>query len=461
VASGTSDLLVFNGVDADTGEYLRPPLPVDDLIRTIVARLREPDPPLVPLPVRGVIEDVDPRNLAETGWGVIFGPGVSREARNALRPLLEHRRGQAARRWDHLYQEYDLRPDRSAADFLEELGAGPGPVDPEVVPYYLLIVGAPDSVPFSFQYQLDVQHGVGRLWFERPEDYEVYARRVIAAETATPPATREAVFFGPAHPGEELTRLSSEKLVGALSSRLPGEARSGWTGKALLGAEASKVNLDSLLRGTKPPSLLFTAGHGLGLSAGNPNQRCLQGSLLCSEWPGPGSGKIQRHCYFAGQDLQEGVDLGGLISFHFACYSAGTPRWDTFAPREEREIAPEPFLAGLPLALLRKGALAVIGHIDRAWLYSFLWLHQRAQIGAFRSTLGRLLDGYPVGAAMEFFGQRYAEISAALTQALDSGPGQVWVGDDQLTKLWTANGDARSYVVLGDPAVRLGSRAPL
>jgi hypothetical protein len=450
------DLLVFNGVDPVTGRYLRPPLSVDDLTRTIVARLREPAPLRRRVRVRGVIDGVDPRNLAETGWGVIFGPDVPSRVRDALRPLLDHRRSQAARRRESLFKIYEALPGESGAAFLDRMGAAPGPADPEVLPYYLLIVAGPDSVPFSFQYQLDVQYGVGRLWFERPEEYEIYAERLIRSEKAEPPAIREAVFFGPAHPGDELTRLSAEELAGRLAEKLPGVARTGWTGRALLGSDASKARLVRLLCGGKEtPSLLFTAGHGLGLAAGHPRQRPLQGALLCSEWPGPGSGTIPRSCFFAGQDLPDEADLGGLISFHFACYSAGTPRYDTFAPGEEREISPAPFLADLPLSLLQRGALAVIGHIDQAWLYSFLWLHQKAQIGAFQSTLGRLLDGVPVGAAMEYFGQRYAEISTALTLALDPGPDQVRVGDLQLAKLWTANDDARSYVVLGDPAVRV------
>lgn len=450
------DLLVFNGVDPVTGSYLKPPLAVDDLVRTIVARLRKPDSPCGRVRVRGLIDRIDPRNVEQTGWGVIFGPDVPLKVRDALCPLLEHRRSQVARRQKNLYRVCEAKFGESAAEFLDRMEAAPGAVDPEVLPYYLLIVGGPDSVPFTFQYQLDVQYGVGRLWFERPEEYKAYAERVIQAEQAAPPVTREAVFFGPTHEKDGLTRLSSQELVGRLSEELPGAARSGWTGQAYLGGDATKSQLAALLcKGKKAPSLLFTAGHGLGLRAGHSRQRLLQGALLCSEWPGPGSGTIPPGCFFAGHDLPEDADLGGLISFHFACYSAGTPRYDTFTPNQEREIAKAPFLADLPLSLLRRGALAVIGHIDQAWLYSFLWLHQKAQIGAFKSTLGQLMDGLPVGAAMEYFGQRYAEISTALTLALDPGADRVRVENVQLAKLWTANKDARSYVVLGDPAVRL------
>jgi hypothetical protein len=449
------DLVVFNGVDAVTGDYLWPPLPLDDLARRIVGRLRQPVRRRR-IPRRRTIARVNPKDLAQTGWGVVFAPDVSPEVREALQPLLDHRRAQAARKRERRFQVYDLAPGESASAFLRRLESSPGPVDPDIVPYYLLIVGGPESIPFPFQYQLDVQYGVGRLWFPQPEDYARYARRLIAAEMETkrPSALREVVFFGPAHPGDEVTRLSSEELVAPLSASLPG-GRRGWSGRAFLGSAASKVRLARLLGGEETPALLFTAGHGVGLSSGHDEQRALQGALICGEWRGPGSGRIPKTCLFSGGDLPAGADLAGMITFHFACYSAGTPQWDTFAPRDEREIAPAPFLADLPLALLRRGALAVIGHIDRAWLYSFLWLHQKAQIGAFESTLCCLLDGTPVGAAMEYFGERYAEISVELTQALDQGPDGVQIGDLELSKLWMAHGDARSYVVLGDPAVRL------
>ena len=203
----------------------------DDLARRIVGRLRQPVRRRR-IPRRRPIAGVEPRDLGQTGWGVVFASDVSPEVREALQPLLDHRRAQAARQRERRFQVYDLAPGESASAFLRRLESSPGPADPDIVPYYLLIVGGPESIPFPFQYQLDVQYGVGRLWFAEPEDYARYAQRLIAAEMETkhPTALREVVFFGPAHPGDEATRLSSEELVAPLSAILPGERR-GWTGR--------------------------------------------------------------------------------------------------------------------------------------------------------------------------------------------------------------------------------------
>ncbi len=96
---------------------------------------------------------LDPSDLASAGWGAVFPKDVDPIIREALAPLLEHRRELAGR----LYREFSIAAGDTKSSFLAKSGAGPGPPDPNKIPYYLLLVGSPVEIPFHVQYQLVVQ----------------------------------------------------------------------------------------------------------------------------------------------------------------------------------------------------------------------------------------------------------------------------------------------------------------
>jgi len=490
----TTDPFVFNGVDGASGTYVTPALSAKDVSNlaqgkpltapeATAATLPEATTPghlrdltwlhrKVTEPTFAPIEGVDPKDLAQSGWGVIFAQDANPAVREALMSLLQHRQAQAAaiaeQRFKDLSGADGVHASDSKNDFLARHGAGPGPVNPDKVPYYLLLVGSPEAIPYLFQYHLDVQHAVGRIHFvkENGEDdleaYDTYARGVVAAETAPSPR-KHAAFVGVQNPDDRATTLSASQLVQPLAEVVKTD-KPEWQIDTLLGDAAKKDGLRRVLGGEETPALLFTASHGMGFPAGDPRQLPHQGALLCGDWPGPmrHRGAIPQDFYLAGDDIGDDANVRGLIAFHFACYGAGTPRLDDYAHRASTQptpIAPQAFVAALPRRLLSHpggGALAAVGHVERAWGYSFVWERAGSQLEVFSSTLKRLMEGHPIGSAIEFFNERYADLATTLSSALEMINSGRIPNDQTLATMWTAHNDARSYAIVGDPAVRLG-----
>ena len=473
-AASEEPLLWFNGLDGRRGSYLLPPVSPRHLAdlacgSTVdTARVRELQDWVARgegKARRGLKEGLDPCKLEEAGWGVIFPRSADSERlREALAPLLDLRRAQAGNRQERFFREFSgddgYREGDTKVAFLARHGAGPGPADPEKVPYYLLLVGDPEAIPFSFQYQLDVQYAVGRVCFDKPEEYRRYAESVVAAETGGGGRQPRACFFAPANPGDPATGSTCAHLAQPMAAGVR-RAQPGWTVETALGEEATRDRLSGLLE--EAPAFLFTACHGVGFPAGDPDQRDHQGALVCQDWPGPHPGGIDREHYFAAEDVGEQARVHGLVAFCFACFGAGTPRWDDFTRKgqgERRALSPEAFLARLPQRLLghpNGGALAVIGHVERAWGFSLAWPDAGPQIGAFESAVRRLLAGQPVGWAMEFFNQRYAELSSDLAAEVEALGFGKKLDETVLADLWTASHDARNYTIIGDPAVRVAA----
>lgn len=464
--------LVFNGVDGATGDYLFPTQSFEELARVArAAGLERAFERQLKSWVRESAqrsmapkEGVDPRRLEQTGWGVVFAEDTDPRVREALEPLLAHRRRQAGRLRPERYRELTgkdgYRAGESKLRFLARHGVGAGPADPDRMPYYLLLVGDPETLPYELQYQLDVQYGVGRLCFDTPEEYAHYAEAVVAAEQGHFPRPNRAVFFGVRKDGDSATERTHDDLVAPLAGMLGCET-GGWEVVEASGPAATRQRLGRLLGGEETPALLFTASHGLGYPLGHPDQRERQGALVCQEWSGPPSPGVDVSPYFTAADLSDDACPAGLIAFTFACYSGGTPRLNDYAergPREPVQKSERAFVARLPQRLLghpRGGALAVVGHVDRAWTYSFDWPLAGRQLEVFASALRRLAAGHPLGSAMEFFNQRFAELEVDLAELRQEG--ERGLGPDliELVGLWTACRDARNYVVFGDPAVRL------
>jgi hypothetical protein len=470
--------LHINGIDGASGEYLLPPLP-PGVVARVAGGERLDKEELDELKARrkaateaylGVIAGVDPMKLAESGWGVVFPHDIEPGVREALRPLLEHRRAEAAAVEPGRYREYagadGHRPEDRSTTFLARHGVAPGnPADPDRMPYYLMLVGGPERIPYRFQYQLDVSFAVGRIAFDTAEEYARYAESVVRTEDEARPSP-STVFVGTRNPDDRATALSAEHLVAPLAEGLTARFPER-TLETMVGEEqATKANLVGVFHREAAPAFVFTATHGMAFPNEDPRQEPHQGAPLCQEWPGPLQWRqpIPQDFYLAGDDLTDQAAVEGTVVFVFACYGAGTPQHDDFADAfgTPQEIAPGPFVAALPQRLLghpRGSALAVVGHVERAWGYSFVWPGIGSQLQVFDSALTELLRGVPVGHAIEYFSDRYAALTTDLEALKEDARFGATPDPLEVSGLWTARNDARNYVILGDPAVRLAPTA--
>lgn len=464
--SNEERLLYLNGLDATTGAPLVGPVSYDALSQRVLeeygAKERQEDQAEA-FTIRSSFRFFDEYELddpAQAGWGLLVHADEAEAMKEHLADLIAHRSGRVL-----LYQGEDPREwkEKNHADA----------INPEKFPYYVLIAGSPSKVPFELQFSLDVLQSVGRVDFDSPEDYAHYAKAIVDHEKGAAPAPgKRAVFFAPRH--DYPTTQSESRMVRPLLDQLPQSTGipQNLVYDALRGPDATKEKLGAAVGADdsgKTPALLFSASHGIGFHTDDPNQRTLQGSIVCQDYAFPLT-PTQRNGFVTGYDVKEGeFALPGGIHFFFACFGAGTRQKSDFArymPNEEdrQELkdtqGKEAFTAYLPKCLLaspKGGALAVVGHVDPAWVHSFVSpITEGRRIYPFGFTLARLLRGMPVGYAVDVFNKKYSDYSTDLLSLIeDLEEDGVEPDPYELGDLWICRNDAQNYVIVGDPAVRL------
>jgi hypothetical protein len=466
--------IFVNGVSGVSGKYLIEPMDFAEAAamvkgelpdKTVVRFLRRALS-IISQPFLGLPMDLDPTEIAQAGWAVVFHKDESQAVKDALAPLIERREAQAGK---DTCKVLEFRTTDSWSSWLPRHGVSSGSVIPSRIPYYVLLVGDPERIPYSFEYLLNVEYAVGRVCFDTADEYRQYAESLIEYETsAAVPCGKSAVFFGTRHEFDRATQLSADLLVKPLTDGIPATreegvaVKRGFATHKFWGPDATKANLGAIFQADswpKPPAFLFSASHGMGWPRGHADQVSKQGALLCQDWPGYGS--INAKHFFTGAELPADAKVHGMITFHFACYGAGTPKQDSFVHQPGKkppQIADGAFVAELPKRLLTHpngGALAAIGHVERAWGYSIPAGLGDPRLLPFQNAIGSILIGNPVGYSLKDFSTRYAALSTSLASLLEGVGFGDPIPDTQLVQVWIERNDAQNYVVIGDPATRL------
>jgi len=399
-------------------------------------------------------------------------------------------------------------------------------------PDYLLVLGDLHQVSENITSVLcSYGHFVGRLAFSdeagqpRLVEYRQYAEKAAAAadrDGPTPDDEEDAENDDRSEPargaeglkprrarlhyvsdGTDATELAHELLLSPLISRLGQPGKKGSAQDLNPMQAAALYNSDDLLNSARAlsSSVLFTVSHGYGgprAGYGSPaEQRRQQGALTFAS-TAPGRGRR-----LSGDDLRalRTPFLPGGVWFMLACYGAGTPaesqfyhwlasrrdrlddeaRWvlRSLPAPAQRQPDSHPFIAALPQAALAQpdGPLAIIGHLDLAWSYSFVENPEsgdaeRGDYDHFETLVRSLLRGARVGSALTTLLRKRRSAEQSLLRRYDAqrraqfqqsegaseaatDPERGPPVDVALRRHWMTRQDLIGYVLLGDPAARL------
>lgn len=460
----------------DGRPVIETPLPAESL-------LGAPLPAPLPKPTHLYNMSAEPDSLREQRWALVV-PDNERGKRleSILAPLCERRSDEQGRE----VKIHRAPPEMNAArarDFLDE-EMYPKSRSSREHARYILLAGAPEDLSMDLQEELtgDGSRCVGRLPFDREADYAAYVAKVVTRERdAARPRKARAVFLT-AQDMSPAVLSGHEFVVGPVAWRCSEARKKGFFPASSVVAEEMQAGAKGRLlelADAREPSLLFTLSHGVGAGASGwasaEEQRREQGNM----WLG-------NRTTLNADEVSQRAFLPGGVWFYFACFGAGTPVRSAYQPWMERLVQSRmmhehalegversrplnarPFIAALPQAALAnpKGPLAVIGHLDQAWICAFHDLRTgESHANRLEDVLTSLVEGYRAGLALQSLSRFASKADRELRKQYQADAEAESSGRPHSTDmaerayLWMERHDVTSYVLLGDPAVRLVDR---
>ena len=430
----------------------------------------------------------DPNLLPDQRWGLVVPEGsVGDRLLELIKPLQKAREQQQGEPAIVFRAPPGLKEEEAGTWWTEVYGDES--IDEADRPRYLMMLGDADVLSWELQQRLAADTFCGRLCFPKEADYESYVHKLLAAEKAKPAAGSRALYYT-VKDGTAATNIGYAGLMTPTieASRL-GHQKGVFPAREIIEiGDGENISPDDFMAATlgDAPSMLFSISHGCGAPrAGWSNgdeQRHLQGAMSFGR-----DGKI------TAEDLRERAFLPGGLWFFFACFGAGTPHGSAFhhwlsalrdvglygknidavlksLPGEHER----PFVAALPQAALANpnGPLAVMGHVDLAWTFSFqdIGTTGKYRPSRFQDIFRTLVDGKRVGAGyfelQRFFNQASVDLSAMYDKDARNKAKNIVAEDDKERKirratLWMLRQDLSAYILLGDPAARLNIDGPL
>jgi hypothetical protein len=418
----------------------------------------------------GEFSFADPDLLADpgvSGWGVVYHESTPAGVREEVERLKQHRQGQQLQDWG--------RGD-TLSSWLEKYGIDSLHRDvPSTLPYYILIVGKPQHIPFQEQFELSRLGPVGRLDFgDNPLLTRDYIDGLIEQEQKAA-VNRKVLLASARNPGDEATGLCSEVLIPYLADLLEADAQisgRGFSVEKFTQADCDRVGLaNSPGEGNLSPVMQLLAGHGLCFPINDARQAVEQGSWIGSDWRG---GPVQSRMILAADEVGRAFQAAGSIVISLASYSSGTPQKSEFAQyynvfhpnrKIEVELAQVSFTASFPKRLLANrqdsrpaGTLAFVGLTDLFWPGAFCDVDREKESSPVLGELLRgVLLGEPAGLALHRFTGIIQACNADLAGYKNKLGKLKMEYAEKIGSLWLMRMQARGMVLIGDPVVKIRS----
>ncbi len=96
----------------------------------------------------GLPDGISPTDVKKAGWAVVFHKDEDAAVKKEVMRLYEHRRKQIGE--DRIVKVLEYDGQASSHEWLASYKVSAGNVYPWRVPYYLLLVGGPQRIPFDF-----------------------------------------------------------------------------------------------------------------------------------------------------------------------------------------------------------------------------------------------------------------------------------------------------------------------
>ncbi len=416
--------------------------------------------------------EVDPGNWRNPaiGWGVILpdsgapGPDKARalDAPECVRTLIAARSNAPVFRYVSTLPAGVLRRYAPDGSYTDPGIAGLRGMDANAIPKFLLIIGSPAEIPWSFQYRLQLDAAVGRLDLD-PAGLEHYIDALLGEWNGAKVTRATPVVWAVDHGPQDITRLMRRTIADRLTKAFATDAGQEFAmpgGVLSDDTSTGTALIDALTQRT--PAFVATSSHG---ATGPLDDAVNMAAQL-------GVPVDRDHTALPLATLTDTWSPHGTIWYAHACCSAGCDAASSFAG----VAAPTSTLgqtlsalgalgarsAPLPKLLLGRPspARAFIGHVEP----TFDWTLRDTRNG--QTTTAHIIDAFygqlhrasrpPLGLAMQVYYRGVGGLWRDVASSRDDMNTFKSGAADELRRLRLIAADLESMVLLGDPTVTIG-----